>query len=90
MRGKTCGLVGWTWKNKPIRRKTNKARASEGTRTHTRTHTRPRMRPRDTPPLADSIPGTSQESPPQEATQDDMYACELFLARSHTVFSSYM
>lgn len=30
MRGKTCGLVDWTWKNKPIRRKTNKPWASGG------------------------------------------------------------
>lgn len=49
MRGKTCGLVGWTWKNKPIRRKTNKPQASRGTRT-VHMHTQPRMGLRDTLP----------------------------------------
>lgn len=41
MRGKTCGLVGWTWKNKPIRRKTNKPWASGGTCTHAHAYTVP-------------------------------------------------
>jgi hypothetical protein len=68
MKGKTCGLVGWTWKNKPIRKKTNKLQASGGTRTHAHSHTAMHAT-QGHPATADAVTQASQE-PPRGDTQD--------------------